>query len=130
VNVTKQQNTVILLHWTIDYDRILLYTRHIERQNYVIVLTNKLTIIHISVLVNILHIERRNFMPKHPLTPFGVEIKTKLISIDQTQEWLISQVREKTGMYVDCSNIYRLMRGTLKSSKIETAIKEVLHIQV
>ena len=67
-------------------------------------------------------------MPKRVLTPFGVEIKTKLISIGETQEWLIDQVKEKTGMYVDCSNIYKLMRGVLNSPKMEKAIKEALHI--
>jgi hypothetical protein len=67
-------------------------------------------------------------MPKHPLTQFGIEIKTKLISIGQTQEWLISQVREKTSMYVDCSNLYKVMTGQRKSTRLEGAIKEILHI--
>jgi hypothetical protein len=67
-------------------------------------------------------------MPKRLLTPLGIEIKTKLISIGETQEWLISQIKNRTGMYVDSSNLYKLMRGTLNSSKMETAIKKVLHI--
>ena len=69
-------------------------------------------------------------MLKRTLTPLGMEIKTKLISIGETQEWLISKIKEKTGMYVDSSNLYKLMRGTLSSSKMETAIKEILQIQV
>jgi len=69
-------------------------------------------------------------MPKHALTPFGVDIKTKLISIGETQEWLIQQTKEKTNMYMDSSNLYKLMRGLLNSPKMESAIKEVLHISI
>lgn len=69
-------------------------------------------------------------MPKRPLTPFGIEIKTKLISIGQTQEWLIAQAHSKTGMYVDSSNLYKLMTGQLNSKKLESAICDILQIQV
>jgi hypothetical protein len=67
-------------------------------------------------------------MLKRLLTPLGAEIKTKLISLNETQEWLIGQVKERTGMYVDSSNLYKLMTGQLNSKKLEGAIKEILHI--
>lgn len=67
-------------------------------------------------------------MLKRPLTPLGVEIKTKLVSLNETQEWLIEQAKEKSGMYVDCSNLYKLMTGQLHSKRLEGAIREILKI--
>lgn len=65
-------------------------------------------------------------MPKRPLTQFGIEVKTKLISAGHNQEWLIERAKEKTGMYVDSSNLYKLMTGQLNSKKLQSAIKEIL----
>ncbi|WP_085833873.1 hypothetical protein [Clostridium merdae] len=65
-------------------------------------------------------------MPKRMFTPFGIEVKTKLLCIGKNQEWLISKVKEKTGMYVDSSNLYKIMTGQLSSPKIESAIKKIL----
>lgn len=67
-------------------------------------------------------------MLKRPLTSFGVEIKTKLISLSETQEWLIGRAKEKTGMYVDSSNLYKLMTGQLHSERLEEAIRDILKI--
>lgn len=67
-------------------------------------------------------------MLKNRFTKFGVSVRAKLFEIGQTQEWLIAQCREKTGMYVDSSVMYKLLTGQRKSSKIEAAIHEVLGI--
>ena len=67
-------------------------------------------------------------MRKRALVPLGVEIKTKLISTGQTQEWLIEQAKSKTGMYVDGSSLYKLMTGQLNSPRLEGAIKEILQL--
>jgi len=67
-------------------------------------------------------------MLKRSLTPLGVEIKTKLIILNETQEWLIKKAKEKTGMYVDSSNLYKLMTGQLHSERLESAIREILQI--
>lgn len=67
-------------------------------------------------------------MLKRPLTPLGMEIKTKLLVLNETQEWLISQAKEKTGMYVDSSNLYKLMTGQLHSKRLEGAIRDILKI--
>lgn len=67
-------------------------------------------------------------MLKRALTPFGEEIKTKLIALNETQEWLIGQAKEKTGMYVDSSNLYKLMTGQLHSKRLENAIRDILKI--
>lgn len=67
-------------------------------------------------------------MLKRSLTPLGMQIKIFLLNLNKTQEWLISQAREKTGMYVDSSNLYKLMTGQLHSRRLENAIRNILKI--
>jgi hypothetical protein len=62
------------------------------------------------------------------LCNYGKQIKKRLVDIDHNQEWLISQVREKTGLYFDDSYLYKIMVGKNKPEKIITAINEVLSI--
>lgn len=40
---------------------------------------------------------------------FGKKIKKKLIDIDQTQNWLIEEVRMDTGKYFDSSYLYKIL---------------------
>ena len=40
-------------------------------------------------------------MENHRICEFGKEIKKRLVDIDKTHEWLISEVREETGLYSD-----------------------------
>lgn len=61
--------------------------------------------------------------------PLGKEIKKNLIDKEQTQEWLIGEMRLKTGQYVDSSNLYKIMTGKLKSEKLVNAILEILDIK-
>lgn len=42
---------------------------------------------------------------------FGKAVKIRLIELGKTQEWLIQQVRERTGDFFDSSYLYRLMTG-------------------
>lgn len=65
-------------------------------------------------------------MLKNRFTPFGVSVRAKLFEIGQTQEWLISQCHEKTGMYIDSSVMYKILTGKRNSSKIQSAICEIL----
>lgn len=65
-------------------------------------------------------------MRKRELTEFGKEIKLELMMRNQTQEWLIQQVRERSGMYVDSSILYKIMVGERNSPKIKQHIREVL----
>ena len=60
-------------------------------------------------------------MLKRTPTAFGLEI-------GQPQEWLIRACREKTGMYVDSSTMYKLLTGQLDSQRLKAAIREVLQI--
>lgn len=63
------------------------------------------------------------------LTPFGKEIKKRLVDIDKTQAWLIEQVRGVTGLYFDRSYMYKIQTGQLSTPKIVQAICEILDIQ-
>ena len=44
-------------------------------------------------------------------TEFGKAVKIRLVELEKTQEWLIQQVKERTGDYFDSSYLYRLMAG-------------------
>lgn len=61
-------------------------------------------------------------------TPFGKEIKKRLVDLERKQAWLIDQVAEKTGLYFDGSYLHKVMTGQLKSPKIVQAIREILGI--
>lgn len=59
-------------------------------------------------------------------TDFGKEIKKRLIDIDKTQNWLIEQVRNKTGQYFDDSYLYKIMVGKRPAPVIVQTIREIL----
>lgn len=62
-------------------------------------------------------------------TDFGKRVKKRLIDIDKTQKWLIDQVIEKTGLYMDSSYMNRILCGRCRSQKVVSAISEILEIQ-
>lgn len=59
-------------------------------------------------------------------TAYGKDIKKRLIDIEQTQTWLIEQVKARTGLYFDDSYLYKIQTGTLSSPKIINAINAIL----
>lgn len=63
------------------------------------------------------------------ITPFGKEIKRRLIDLDKNQTWLIEQVKQKTGLFFDSSYMSKIMTGKLSTPKITQAICEILEIQ-
>lgn len=66
---------------------------------------------------------------KRPLTDYGITVKLKLLKAGKTQKWLIEEVKKLLPeTYLDTSNLYKIMTGEIKSSRIETAINEVLDI--
>lgn len=65
---------------------------------------------------------------KNPLTDYGIEVKTKLISMGKTQNWLIDQVKSRTGMFMDCSLLNKIITGRSNSSRIVGAINDILGI--
>jgi hypothetical protein len=66
---------------------------------------------------------------KNPFTDYGKEVKKKLIELDKSQTWLIEQVKEKTGMFVDSSVLNKVLTDRLNSKPIITAINEILEIK-
>lgn len=62
------------------------------------------------------------------LTPFGKQIKKRLVDIDRTQAWLIEQVRAVTGLYFDRSYMYKIQTGQLSTPKIVRAIQDILDL--
>ena len=65
---------------------------------------------------------------KIKLTEFGKKIKVALIEKDKTQNWLIEEVKKKTGLYFDSSYLCKIMTGTKESDKIIVAIKDILEL--
>lgn len=67
-------------------------------------------------------------MEKNCLTPFGKEIKKRLIDLDRNHTWLIVQVCERTELYFDRSYLHKIMTGKLDTPKVVQAIREILDI--
>lgn len=44
---------------------------------------------------------------------FGKRVKIRLIEMGKNQEWLINQVKEKTGDFFDSSYLHRILSGKL-----------------
>lgn len=61
-------------------------------------------------------------------TNFGKAVKHRLIDMDLTQNWLIEEVRRKTGLFFDSSYLQKILNGTCNSPKIIEAISEILQI--
>lgn len=67
---------------------------------------------------------------------FGKAVKIRLVELEQTQEWLITQVQERTGDYFDSSYLSRILTGKLsgetgyngKPGKAEV-IREILGME-
>ncbi|MBR2478950.1 MAG: XRE family transcriptional regulator [Clostridia bacterium] len=66
---------------------------------------------------------------KGKFTEFGKKIKFALIMRDLTQDWLISEVKKKTGLYFDSSYLNKIMTGKNENDKVLTAIKEILELE-
>lgn len=63
------------------------------------------------------------------MTDFAKTVKKKLIDLGESQEWLMVQVREKTGLFIDSSYLYKIYSGKRTSPKIKEAICEILEIK-
>lgn len=59
---------------------------------------------------------------------FGKEIKKRLVDINQTQEWLISQVAQDTGKYFDSGYLHRILRGEVATPGMVSSICRILDI--
>lgn len=59
---------------------------------------------------------------------FGKSVKIRLIEIERSQEWLIEQVKEKTGLFFDSFYLWRILSGASTNPKIMAAIREILDL--
>lgn len=62
-------------------------------------------------------------------TKFGVEVKTKLIMLPQTQKWLCDEVSKDTGLSVDNPYMSRILTGQRTPAKVIDSICKILDIQ-
>lgn len=67
-------------------------------------------------------------MFKHGFTEFGKDVKKRLIDLDTSQEWLISQINRDTGLFVDSSYLNRILTGRCNSEKIIASISKILDL--
>lgn len=60
------------------------------------------------------------------ITDYGKRIKMRLLELGKNQNWLIEQVKDKTGLYYDSGYMTKILNGSAKSSNITSAIDEIL----
>lgn len=68
-------------------------------------------------------------MPNCKLTSFGLLVRTKLLEMGLTQNWLIEQVKSDTGMYLDSSYLSKILCGIRSSEQIESSIKKIINVK-
>lgn len=59
---------------------------------------------------------------------FGKIVKTRLVEIEQKQDWLIREVSKRTGLYFDTSYMHKILTGQNTNPKIVAAIREILDL--
>lgn len=62
------------------------------------------------------------------ISEYGKAIKMRLVELGMDQNWLIEQVRSKTGLYFDSSYLHKILCGKEKPKTITAAIDEILSI--
>ncbi len=66
---------------------------------------------------------------KKQLSNYGKTVKIRLMEMGKKQEWLISEIRNRfPEIYVDSSNIYKILVGEIQGGKVVSAINEILQI--
>jgi hypothetical protein len=66
--------------------------------------------------------------PCRPVCEAGLKIKTKLLQLCKTQNWLIVKMKEETGLFVDSSLLYKVLTGQNTNPKLLRAIEKILDI--
>lgn len=59
---------------------------------------------------------------------FGKAVKIRLIELDKTQDWLVEQVKAKTGLFFDSSYLWKIMNGVVTTPGMIAAIREILEL--
>ena len=61
-------------------------------------------------------------------TPLGLAVKTKLLSMPRTQEWLVNEINKDTGMRVDSAYVSKILTGQRSSTRVVSSICKILNI--
>lgn len=99
----------------------------VEGRNTVHIHLDTINIVQHSVLVNYTMLGGEYSLAQ--VTEYGKAVKKRLIDINQTQEWLMKEVTEKTGRFVDSGYLYKIMAGQRKAPAITAAINEILGLK-
>ena len=68
---------------------------------------------------------------KKPLSDYGKKIKIALMEQNRKQEWLIAEIKSRyPDVYIDSSNLYKILIGEITSGKVVAAINEILSLSV
>lgn len=62
-------------------------------------------------------------------TPFGLEVKTKLLVLLRTQKWLVEEVNRDTGLNIDSAYVSNILTGAKKSDRVTASIRKILEIK-
>ena len=66
---------------------------------------------------------------RKPLSDYGKKIKIALMEQNRKQEWLIAEVKSRyPDVYIDSSNLYKILVGEITGGKVVAAINEILSL--
>ena len=66
---------------------------------------------------------------RKPLSDYGKKDKIALMEQNRKQEWLISEVKSRyPDVYIDCSNLHKILVGEITGGKVVAAINEILSL--
>ena len=66
---------------------------------------------------------------KKPLSDYGKKIKIALMEQNRKQEWLIAEIQSRyPDVYIDSSNLYKILIGEITGGKVVAAINEILSL--
>lgn len=68
-------------------------------------------------------------MKETALSPFGLEVKVKMLKRGMKQVELIDLVKQDTGLYVDDSYMYKILHGDRYSQRVIQSICKILSIE-
>lgn len=63
---------------------------------------------------------------KNPLTPFGKEVKHRLIDLNKTNGWLVEEVKKKCQTKFDSSFMAKILNGKVENSAKKELINQIL----
>ena len=66
---------------------------------------------------------------KKPLSDYDKKIKIALMKQNRKQEWLIAEIKSRyPDVYIDSSNLYKILIGEITSGKVVADINEILSL--